>query len=136
MKFLTGLDCEIFVNLGPDAAAWVFLGCAATATLRGLAGVFGHGYIRIRLGITRLYSGPIWGLQGTKEKPRFSAGRGGFGLFVALYFLVSGLFCKVTPNGLFSVAGGLFACRASKNGVNQHESMGGIFACNAADCNG
>ena len=75
VKFLTGLVCENFVNLGPDAAAWAFLGHAVTAILRGLVGVFGAGHIRILPGVARLYSGPILGLaRDTKRPPAFAGG--------------------------------------------------------------
>ena len=56
---ILGRDCEIFVNLGPDAAAWAFCGHAVTAILRGFIGVLGRGHIRTLPDGVRLYSGPI-----------------------------------------------------------------------------
>lgn len=70
-----GRVCEIFVNLGPDAAAWAFSGRASTAILRGRVGVLGRGHMRILSGIAGLYSGPIWGLaRDTKRPPAFAGG--------------------------------------------------------------
>lgn len=71
---ILGRVCEIFVNMGPGAAAWAFSGHAVTAILRGLVGVLGRGYIRIRLGVAGLYSGPIWADIGTKKCPAFQRG--------------------------------------------------------------
>ena len=63
-----------------------FSGHAVTAILQGLAGVLGQGYIRTRLGVAGLYSGPIWGLQWTQKMPRLSAGRGLCFIYCALLF--------------------------------------------------
>lgn len=75
---ILGRDCEIFNNRGAVLPHGAFCGHAVAAILRGLVGFFGRWYIRIRPGVARLYGGPIWGLQGTKEKPPAKAGGGVF----------------------------------------------------------
>lgn len=107
---ILGRDCEIFVNRGAVLLHGVFCGHAATAILRGRAGVLGRGYIRIRPGVARPCSGPIRGLQEQKKSP--AEKRGGVVLVICCA-LLSGirLLLQCGVQRLFQRCGRAFCLR-------------------------